>query len=61
MVATKTFAWTEIALGILLVIINLLWCFVLPEADPLYLYAITVTLSILVIIVGASALATKPS
>jgi uncharacterized membrane protein HdeD (DUF308 family) len=60
MVATKAFAWTEVVLGILLVLVSLLWCYVVPTASLTYLYWIQIALAVLVVIVAALALATKP-
>jgi hypothetical protein len=56
----KTSAWIEIVLGIVLVLVSLLWCYVVPHASLTYLYWIVVALGIIVIIVAALALAIKP-
>lgn len=60
MAATKTFAWAEVILGILLILVPLLWCFVVPTATLAYLYWIEVALGVIVLIVAALALITKP-
>jgi hypothetical protein len=60
MIATKTFAWAEIVLGILLVLVSLLWCYVVPTASLAYLCLIVIALGVIVLIVAALALATKP-
>jgi uncharacterized membrane protein HdeD (DUF308 family) len=60
MVATKSFAWTESVLGILLILVSLLWCFVVPTASLAYLYWIQIALAVIVVIVAALALTTKP-
>ena len=60
MASIKVFAWTEMLLGIVLVLVSLLWCYVFPHAKLAYLYWIVVAVGIIVIIVAALALAIKP-
>ena len=56
----KVFAWTEIVLGIVIVLIALLKCYVAPKANIAYLYWPVVALALVVIIVAALALIIKP-
>jgi uncharacterized membrane protein len=64
MVATKIFAWAEVVMGILLILIPLVWCFtpagINPDTNVGYLVWIEVALGIIVLIVAALALITKP-
>jgi len=63
MAASKAFAVAELLLGILVVLVSLLWCYVIPywsftsNWDLSYLYWIIVALGAIVAIVAAAALA----
>ena len=65
MAASKAFAIAELLLGILVVLVSLLWCYVIPywsftsNWDLSYLYWITVALGVIIAIVAAAALAKK--
>ena len=56
---SKAFAAAELVLGILVVLVSLLWCYVIPKESLTYLYWIVVALGVIIIIVAAAALATK--
>jgi len=60
MPANKIFAWIELVLGLVLVVVSLLWCTAFPHASVAYLFWIFVAIGLLVIIVAALALAMKP-
>jgi hypothetical protein len=57
MAASKAFAGAELFLGILVILVSLLWCYVLPDWDLTYLYWIIVGLGAIIAIVAAVALA----
>ena len=63
MAASKAFAVAELLLGILVVLVSLLWCYVIPywsftsNWDLSYLYWIIVALGAIIAIVAAAALA----
>ena len=63
MAASKAFAVAELLLGILVILVSLLWCYVIPywsftsNWDLSYLYWIIVALGVIVAIVAAAALA----
>ena len=65
MAASKAFAVAELILGILVVLISLLWCYVIPNLsftsnwDLTYLYWIIVALGVIIAIVAAASLAKK--
>ena len=65
MAASKAFAVAELVLGILIVLVSLLWCYVIPNWSltsnwtPTYLYWIIVALGAIIAIVAAAALAKK--
>ena len=59
MASIKTFAGAEIVLGVLVILVSLLWCYVVPHMSLTYLYWIVIALGILVVIVGAAAAASK--
>ena len=65
MAASKTFAVAELVLGILIVLISLLWCYVIPNLSVTsnwgldYLYWIIVALGAIIAIVAAVALVKK--
>jgi len=62
MAASKAFAVAELLLGILVVLISLLWCYVIPNLSFAanwgldYLYWIIVALGVIIAIVAAVAL-----
>jgi hypothetical protein len=62
MAASKAFAGAELLLGILIVLISLLWCYVIPNWSVTaswsltYLYWIIVALGAIIAIVAAVAL-----
>jgi hypothetical protein len=58
MVETKTFAWAEAILGLLVIIYPFVWCYILGESVE-YLFAVEVALGALVLIVAALALMTR--
>ncbi len=60
LVSIRVFGAIEFVLGLLLLLINLLWCTVLPAGSLTWLYWIEVVFSILIVIVAAAAMATKP-
>ena len=62
MVATKTFAWVEVILGILVVLVPLVWCFAVNSDVNLvnYLVWTEVAFGVIVLIVAVLALITKP-
>jgi hypothetical protein len=63
MAASKAFAVAELLLGILVILVSLLWCYIIPywsftsNWDLSYLYWIIVALGALIAIVAAAALA----
>ena len=63
MAASKAFAVAELLLGILVVLVSLLWCYVIPywsftsNWDLSYLYWIIIGLGAIIAIVAAAALA----
>ena len=63
MAASKAFAVAELLLGILVVLVSLLWCYVIPSWsftsnwDLSYLYWIIIGLGAIIAIVAAVALA----
>jgi hypothetical protein len=63
MAASKAFAVAELLLGILVVLISLLWCYVIPNLSFTanwgldYLYWIIVALGVIIAVVAAVALA----
>jgi len=58
--ATKTFAWAEVILGILVILVPWLWCYVIPGGGSIdILVYIETALGALVLIVAAAALAIK--
>jgi hypothetical protein len=57
MAASKAFAGAELVLGILVILVSLLWCYVLPDWSLTYLYWIIIGLGALIAIVAAVALA----
>ncbi len=57
MAASKAFAGAELVLGILVILVSLLWCYVLPDWDLTYLYWIIIGLGAIIAIVAAVALA----
>jgi hypothetical protein len=63
MAASKAFAVAELFLGILVILVSLLWCYVIPywsftsNWDLSYLYWIIVALGAIIAIVAAAALA----
>lgn len=59
MAATKAFAGAELVLGILIVLVSLLWCYVIPTESLTYLYWIVVGLGVIIAIVAVAALASK--
>ena len=65
MAASKAFAGIELILGILVVLVSLLWCYVIPNWSLTsnwnlsYLYWIIVALGVIIAIVAAVALAKK--
>ena len=65
MAASRAFAVAELFLGILVVLVSLLWCYVIPNWtftsnwDLSYLYWIIVALGVIIAIVAAVALAKK--
>ncbi len=59
MATMKAFAGAELGLGILIVLVSLVWCYVIPKESITYLYWAVVGLGVIVIIVAAAALATK--
>jgi hypothetical protein len=62
MAASKAFAVAELLLGILVVLVSLLWCYVIPNLSFAanwgldYLYWIIVALGVIIAIVAAVAL-----
>ena len=62
MVATKIFAWAEVILGILVVLVPLVWCFAVNSDVNLvnYLVWTEVAFGVIVLIVAVLALITKP-
>jgi hypothetical protein len=65
MAASKAFAVVELVLGILVVLVSLLWCYVIPNWSVTsnwtitYEYWIIVALGVIIAIVAAAALAKK--
>jgi hypothetical protein len=65
MVASRAFAVAELVLGILVVLVSLLWCYVIPNLSftsnwtITYEYWIIVALGVIIAIVAAVALAKK--
>jgi hypothetical protein len=65
MAASKAFAVAELVLGILVILVSLLWCYVVPywnftsNWSISYEYWIIVALGVLIAIVAAAALAKK--
>ena len=59
MVSVKTFAAIELVLGILVVIIPSLWCYIIPTMDVNLMVWTEVALGAIIAIVAALALATK--
>ena len=59
MAKIKAFAGAELVLGILVVLVSLLWCYVIPTESLTYLYWTIVALGVLIAIVAVAALATK--
>ncbi len=65
MVASKSFAVAELVLGILVMLVSLLWCYVIPNWSLTsnwsfsYEYWIIVALGVIIVIVAAVALAKK--
>ena len=65
MAASKAFAVAELILGILVILVSLLWCYVIPtwsftsNWSLTYEYWIIVALGIIIAIVAAAALAKK--
>jgi hypothetical protein len=58
--ATKTFAVVEAILGILVILVPWLWCYVIPSGGSIdILVCVETVLGVLVLIVAAVALATK--
>jgi uncharacterized membrane protein len=55
----KTFAWAELILGILAILVPLTWCYVLPEADVNYLVWTMVGIAVIIVIVAVLALMKK--
>ncbi|HEX7482709.1 MAG TPA: hypothetical protein VF350_04515 [Candidatus Bathyarchaeia archaeon] len=65
MAASKAFAVAELLLGILVVLISLLWCYIIPywsftsNWSLTYLYWIIIALGVIIAIVAAAALVKK--
>jgi hypothetical protein len=60
MVAMKPFAWAELVMGVVLILVSLLWCNFVPSAANTYLYwYVVIALSIVIIIIAALRLVTK--
>ena len=65
MAASKGFAVAELILGILVVLVSLLWCYVIPNLsfasnwNLTYEYWVIVALGVVIAIVAAAALAKK--
>jgi hypothetical protein len=59
LVSVKTFAAIGLVLGILVVIIPLLWCYIIPTMDVNLMVWTEVALGAIIAIVAALALATK--
>ncbi|MGA2683042.1 MAG: hypothetical protein ABSF44_14725 [Candidatus Bathyarchaeia archaeon] len=59
MAANKAFAGAELFLGILVVLVSLLWCYVIPKESITYLYWTVIGLGVIIAIVAAAALAQK--
>jgi len=59
MVATKTFAWAEAILGILVILYPFLWCYIFPDPGVEYLFWVEVAFGVIILIVAALALITK--
>lgn len=57
MAASKAFAGAELFLGILVILVSLLWCYVVPDWSLTYLYWIIIGLGALIAVVAAVALA----
>jgi hypothetical protein len=55
--ASKAFAGAELFLGILVILVSLLWCYVVPDWSLTYLYWIIIGLGALIAVVAAVALA----
>ena len=60
MVAMKPFAWAELLMGLVLILVSLLWCNFVPSATDTYLYwYVVIAISIVIMIIAALRLATK--
>ncbi len=59
MVERKTFAWTEVILGILIILVPLVWCYIVPNTSASYLVWLEVAFGVIVLIVAALRLMTK--
>jgi len=55
----KTFAWIELILGILAILVPLTWCYVLPWADVNYLVWTLIGIAAIIVIVAELALMEK--